>query len=622
MPEDDSIATVAGLRWTRWPTLPLPTEAQAVALALKGGPDAVPQFHEQREQTLAKEQHDPLQYGWESPPMRVMRALLDGSYLPGMVGTAAPAHAGVPMAHLANDVLALGGNGSGKTDALAKLGMETLVGKARREVRFWSQNERTSVRYQQPAIFRYMPPSLRAIKKQGQVTKISFNMATGFSEGIFVLPNQSVGQFLTYKGWEQDPKSAEGGEATRVVYDEEAPGELVETLRFRAHKTGGQVLGGFTPVGGYQDTVAQYLEGAEILETIPARREVCDWWRGTFTWGEPILPQDATLVPGCPPGHVPMVLRSAAGGGRRYVVVFPTPFNPYTNVDSIVAGALGRSREFSLERIYGWPTRRAARAFPKFGDVHLVDPDKVPSPRQMTVYQFCDPHGARNWFSLWLGVTAAGQVFAFKEWPPEEYGEWTLPGDKADGRVGPAQRHEGGKAFNDYKREFLEAEGWVRDERTGGAVAMVMPPGGAAITPWARFMDPRPAGTSVPSDEHSRTYLDYMSEPVLDSTGKVLVPGLDFLAADHCAVEDGTQLINNWLTEGWDDRRPVDPLNCPKFYVSRACPNLIYALRTWTGLDGEKGASKDPIDCLKGGAKMGLEHYEKEFRWSEGRGMR
>lgn len=618
----DGRVLVAGLRWTPWPTLHLPTEQDAEAFIRKHGREAFGEYWQRRERHIELEQGDPLQSGWESTPTGIVRQLLAGTYQPGCIGQAT--HAGSTRGPFlpANDILNLGGNGSGKTDILAKLGMETLTSGPKREVRFWSQNERTSIRYQQPAIFRYLPPALRKVKKQGQTTKISYNESTGFSEGIFILPNHSAGLLLTYKSWEQDRSSAEGGEAHRVIYDEEAPGELVETLRFRAHKTGGQVLGAFTPTQGYADTVAQYIEGADILETIPARRVVWDWKTGTPRWGAWILDEHRVLVPGCPPGHVPLVLRSGQGGGRRYVVMFPTPFNPYTNVEAIISGAVGKSLEFSLERLYGWPTRRAAKAFPKFGDIHIVKPDRVPKPADLTLYQFTDPHGQRNWFSLWIGVAVDGTAYVMKEWPPAEYGEWTLPGEKPDGKVGPAQRYESGKAFNDYKRAFLQAEGWQREERSHGTIAMTRPKGGEVLEIQERRMDPRPAGTSVPSDEESKTYLDYMQEPVMGKDGAVMVPGLDFMAADHCGLEDGTQLINNWLIDGWDDQQPTSPLNCPKLYVSTDCPNLIYSLRTWTGLDGEKGASKDPIDCLKGAAKQGLVYYGKDYKWPEGEGWR
>jgi hypothetical protein len=147
-----------------------------------------------------------------------------------------------------------------------------------------------------------------------------------------------------------------------------------------------------------------------------------------------------------------------------------------------------------------------------------------------------------------------------------------------------------GKSFNDYKRlvREIEANGtWdVRDRR----------------------LDPRPAGTSVPSDEEARTYIDYLQDPIRDTDGKITVPGWDVMAGADCGIEEGKQWVNNWLTAGWNPAEPVTPLNCPKFYVSRKCENLIWSLRTWTGVDGLKGASKDPIDCLKGLAKMDIGH--------------
>lgn len=217
---------------------------------------------------------------------------------------------------------------------------------------------------------------------------------------------------------------------------------------------------------------------------------------------------------------------------------------------------------------------------------------------------------------LWIGIDRHGVKWVLREWPGIEIGEWALPGEKPDGKPGVAQRSEAGKSFNAYKRIILREEGW--DQQDDGK--MVARPG---VPPWQvydRRMDPRPAGTSVPSDEMARTYLDFMNDPVVTKDGVVLVPGLDVMAAPACGIEEGTQLINDWLSEGWDASRPVDPLNCPRFYVSSACQNLIYALRTWTGQDGEKGASKDPVDCLKGAAKLGIEWVNPMRVWSRRNG--
>jgi hypothetical protein len=44
---------------------------------------------------------------------------------------------------------------------------------------------------------------------------------------------------------------------------------------------------------------------------------------------------------------------------------------------------------------------------------------------------------------------------------------------------------------------------------------------------------------------------------------------------------------------------PITSTNQPKLYISENCQNLIFCLKEWTGQDGQKGASKDPIDCLR-----------------------
>jgi hypothetical protein len=41
-------------------------------------------------------------------------------------------------------------------------------------------------------------------------------------------------------------------------------------------------------------------------------------------------------------------------------------------------------------------------------------------------------------------------------------------------------------------------------------------------------------------------------------------------------------------------------LNEPQLQVVETCPNTIYALEHWSGADGQKGACKDPIDCVRG----------------------
>lgn len=602
---------IGPLEWTQWPTVPLPTTTQLAAWVKDPakGAEFVVEFHRRREERIHAERIDPLREGWENPPMRVLRALIEGTYKPGVVGTSVAPRGWACTG--ANDVLVLGGNGSGKTHGCAKLSIETLREKPGREVRVWSQNETTSQRYQQPPLYLHLPVELKGIKKIGQNTKISYTTATGFSENVFTFPVTDrpedppcVCLLQTYKGYEQDPKSAEGGECDLVWWDEEAPAQLIDTLRFRVHKKGGTMIGSFTPVLGYTETVGQYLEGAVILETIPARTVKWEFGRQEWRWGDWLLPADQSLIPGCPPGHVPFVLQSGLGEHRRYVVMFPTPFNPFTNVSALVAGTTGRSREYMLERLWGWPTKRQQKAFPRFGEEHLVDTAEIPARAELTIRQFVDPHGDRNWFSLWIGVDREGRVYVLREWPDMAMGEWALPGPRVDGKPGPAQRDGSGRGFNEYKQLFYEIEGHRLDPERG------LVPGPDVWTVAERYMDPRPAGTAILSqDGDQMTYIDHMLLPITRGA-KQPIPGLEFLPAPGCAVQEGTQLINDQLTEGWDPRKPRDPLNCPKLLIDRSCENLIYALRTWTGADGEKGATKDPIDCLRGAVKLGLVWFE------------
>lgn len=37
----------------------------------------------------------------------------------------------------------------------------------------------------------------------------------------------------------------------------------------------------------------------------------------------------------------------------------------------------------------------------------------------------------------------------------------------------------------------------------------------------------------------------------------------------------------------------------PSIYMAETCQNLIFACSMWTGMDGGKGATKDPVDTLR-----------------------
>ena len=70
-----------------------------------------------------------------------------------------------------------------------------------------------------------------------------------------------------------------------------------------------------------------------------------------------------------------------------------------------------------------------------------------------------------------------------------------------------------------------------------------------------------------------------------------------FLQAAGISIANGLTIINDWLN--YDQNEPISVLNEPNLYVSSDCGNLIYSLQEWTSRDGEKGATKDPVDSLR-----------------------
>ena len=70
-----------------------------------------------------------------------------------------------------------------------------------------------------------------------------------------------------------------------------------------------------------------------------------------------------------------------------------------------------------------------------------------------------------------------------------------------------------------------------------------------------------------------------------------------FQCAPGDVIADGVAKINDALD--WNEEEEQSYLNSPRFYISNKCENLIFSLQNWTGLDGNKGACKDPIDCAR-----------------------
>ena len=101
----------------------------------------------------------------------------------------------------------------------------------------------------------------------------------------------------------------------------------------------------------------------------------------------------------------------------------------------------------------------------------------------------------------------------------------------------------------------------------------------------------------MPGIDEGTSTVEMMLDVQLDSIGNEIGPSMMMLPAPSEGVDAGTGLINDALD--YNTEAEITILNCPRLYVSKECENVKYALMTWTGIDGEKGATKDPIDCIK-----------------------
>ena len=513
-------------------------------------------IHREREEQIARMVEDPWRYGWLNPAWQRADSAYDSLREKFPKGV--------------TELLILGGNRSGKSRYFARRAMQHLVEKPGAKVWCLQSTEAASIQNQQPYLWEYLPkewkPSASGKLKKGAVANITYSQKGGFTENSFVLPN---GSQCWFKFYSMDVTSIEGTELNFVWADELVTPDWLEALRFRLLTRDGELGIGFTPVEGYTTTVKEYLDGAKTLEEC-----------------------DAPLLPRYRDGHllgvesVPRVQQCTREKAR--VVYFHTADNPFGNPEAMETELRGSNRERILMRAYGVPTKARMSMFPKFREnVHVVPHDKIPTAG--TVFHFVDPGEGKTWAMLWIRFTPDGRCWIYREFPDQlDYiegvgypGPWAeADGKLQDGRPGPAQKACAGFGFEDYKR-LIEAA-----EKADSA------------EPAERWMDSRYGNTPTMTHEGVRTLIEQCSERI----------GLDFRATSGQAIVEGVTLINDWLA--YNDEAPVDALNSPRLYISERCQNLIYALKTWTGSDGKRGATKDWIDLLRYITLSGVEYED------------
>lgn len=635
------------------PVLPLPTPAQALAM----GPEAWQAAMAKRAELIRGERENPLWQSWQPPIWKVCDALWGAPWMDA--AEAERIRLNLSFRKPVTMLMLLGGWGSSKTEYAASR-MSRLMQLRTKEQGgiFWFLHETrpSQIDQQDPIVYKYLPASLKTDKAiMEKTTYIAYKEKTGFSEGSFVLPNHARGRFWTYEG---GVDKLQGPTVHGAWGDELMPPEFLTAVGSRVARGGaGSVFFvTFAPIHGHTPTVQEVCDGAKVCREVTAflnptdggprdvarylglsddelqdlrawmarkekppyphvplsRPEDCSKW----LTGEPSQP----LVPdGRKFRRLPRVLKPADPEETRAVVLFNGSDNPFGNPFSVFSANAQVSEELGNRYFYGFTKKGKAARFPLFNEaVHVIADEAIP--KEGTNYMFEDPAGGRNPFRTWLRVTPGNKIYVYREWPGSYEipdiegvpGPWALPsGKKLDGTQGPAQ--DGfGLGLLDLKREVARVEGWKDAEKwhmgvDREAVRKWSPDNGTREPVARRFIDSRAASNPhVEDDEPVTLWTNYQDI------------GLNFELTPGDDIDDGVIFINDLLR--YDPARPVDALNCPRLYIAKSCQNTVFALRVWTGKDGRKGATKDPIDNLRYFCLKGLTHQDAADYETEGGG--
>lgn len=510
-------------------------------LVSKLGEEKVAEILQLREDKITSEKLDPYRHGFEPEHWKMADEMLKSK----------------------SEVLILGGNRAGKTEWAAKRVIQTLVNIPNARVWCLHTTNQSSIQMQQDVVWKYLPPELKNARKT-KITNVSYSQKNGFSDNTFILPNKSQCFFMNYA---QDKRVIEGGEVDLIWCDELVPLDWIETLRYRIVTRRGKLIITFTPVLGYSQVVKDYVAGCTFKEFLEAD----------------LLDKDKTHVMGCPKGKMPFLAHSM--NSNAGIMWFHSKLNPYNPFDQLASTLSGKNTNEIKIRAYGWAENTSGAQFPRFSEVHLIKPDKIPN--EGTNYMVVDPAGARNWFMLWLRVDEDDNMYVYREYPDISQGEWALPGEKSDGKMGSGQKNGAGMGLDDYKAKIKELE---KDEDIV-----------------ERYIDPRAGATQAAGKEGGTSLIELLDQGEAP---------MYFVPASGVSIEQGVAIINDLLY--WNSSEPLSKINQPRLYVSEECKNLIFALKEWTGLDGDKGACKDPIDCLRYLAVMEPQYCGKDSFKSRG----
>ncbi len=589
------------------------------------GPEWTRKFYATCNEGIARMEADPLQYGFEPASWSLAdKAILEfrQEFPVGVIV-----------------VLVMGGNRGAKTEWRSKRTNENLF--KNRDYKTWAcqATQESSREAQQTKIYKYLPPEYRnesGRMRHGAKVKVNYTPWGGFTEDVFAVQNiHGTTSECRFKFYSMNARSLEGAEINEGWLDEEAPLDWLEALMIRAASRNGIVYLTFTPKWGYTATVKALLQGAVTVEETDADMDLIGV---RDVKGKVIAPKKVPLIQ----RNLNITIPGDTGklNAKAIIIYFHTSENPFpitsvkdpsgkitvvTNWESMKSTLMGASEAKILTTAYGVPTRAMMSRFPLFSDQpHVISLNRFREIQKGggTWFHFLDPCDGRNWFQIWIFCDNTNRAFVVAESPSFDHewayipgvgnpGPWAVPGKKFDGEEGDGQK-EWGWGYNQYLEEIERMERLLalpgetaidvrrshKDESIAAKAARIS----------ARWVDARYANRKTFKEERSMTMIEDLSEL-----------GMNFLAAPsekaidsgHGGGDGSLRMINDKLF--YDTQRPIDQTNQPKLYVVETCPNVIYALKEWTGKDGQKGACKDPVDTLRMFVLSGSEHVDEEL---------
>ena len=155
---------------TEHPVLALPSQERMLEFKKRGkkGLDELVELFKKREELIQLERNDPFRYGFEPPNW----------------------HDADELWADASELLIQGGNRAGKSEYAAKKVIRMLTSKKNAKVWVLGMTAQSSIRDQQPLVYKYIPEEWKNLKKT-KVQNVSYSQKNGFTENTFVFPKGS-----------------------------------------------------------------------------------------------------------------------------------------------------------------------------------------------------------------------------------------------------------------------------------------------------------------------------------------------------------------------------------------------------------------------------------------------